>query len=207
MVLFEDQPISIFPNNRTTIKGIFYFLQKLNGEYGTRYSIKGFPTSDSSSSIETIDKLGHSLRYWSKNNEFNLTFSFDSPFFVTDYSLMNAAPVASNSYPSAWKLFGKDKRGNLHLIDKRENQNFADGKSEVSKTFSTRARTPFSEYVWLQTKSSVDYKWVNLKHFDFFGILCGKTGDCKIPFNCRTCKIKTDSLFSLRYFFVILLSS
>lgn len=186
MGVYEDQPITIFPGNSSTLKGMFYFLHELNGEYGSRYQIKG----EARTTIESIDKLDYNEGYWSVDNSLNLTFSFDSKFFVTGYSLMNNAPQKSNSYPEAWQLFGVDDNEKLHLIDARKDQNFADGKDEVVKTYIIKTKKAYSKYVLIQTKNSGNAKYIHLKHFEFFGILCGKTGYCSIsPFQ-MTCRIR-----------------
>lgn len=194
---FDDQPISIYPKNLSTIKGMFYFLYKLKGEYGTRYSISGSPRKENGCTIDSIDKMSHSGYYWSIDGYYNLTFSFDAPFFVTHYAIMNSSPNKGNSYPKAWQLLAKDDRGIMHLIDKRTNQNFADGKTEVAKTYSTRAKRPYAEYVWVQNANSYNHKWVNMKHFEFFGTLCGKSGDCNVSFD-KTCRVNHNIYYSYK---------
>ena len=186
MPVYEDQPISIFPGNSSSLKGMFYFLHELNGQYGSRYSIIKYPRNN----YEAIDKYEKDDGYWSIDNAYNLTFSFDSKFFVTGYSLMNNAPQTSNTYPEAWQLFGVDDNEKLHLIDTRKSQNFAQGKEEVVKTYIIKVKRAYSKYVWNQTKNSGSARYVHVKHFEFFGVLCGKTGYCDIsPFQ-MTCKIK-----------------
>ena len=210
MGVFEDQPISIFPGNSSTLKGMFYLLHYLNNEYGSRYSIKADPKVSRGSTDKYIDKVNESAtNYWANDGSTNLTFSFDSPFFVTNYAIMNASPNNGNSFPKSWKLFGVDERGNLHLIDKRENQDFGKGKEEVVKTFSTHSRKAYSTFIFNQTMSSHgdECKYIHLKHFEFFGVICGKTGYCDLSRFIRTCRIINHSFSFLHSFIIILLIS
>ena len=202
MGLFEDQPISVLPRNSSTLKGLFNMLKEVNGEYGSRYNITG--QGRLSDTVDCIDKMNHTGRYWSINDYYNISFSFDSPLFVTHYSIMNASPQNDNSYPKAWDLFGLDDSGRRHLIDSRAEQNFGDRKYEVVKTFSTRARKAYRKILWVQNVNSDGNNWVTLKHMDFFGILCGKTGDCKIPLFFGTCHAKYYHSFSISHSFVML---
>ena len=204
MGLFDDQQVSIYPSSSSSIRGIFYLLNELNGEYRSRYSIKGQGRTGYLN--DCIDNINHSGRYWSIDDDYNITFSFDSPLFVSHYSIMNSSPDGGNSYPKSWQLFGKDYNEKLHLIDSRTNQNFANGKTEVVKTYSTHSRKAYKEYFWLQKESSSNYKWVDMRRFELFGTLCSKTGYCRIPLFIRTCKIKYHHSFSLIYSFMITIS-
>lgn len=179
MVFDDAHEITILPRNSSTLIGMFYTLEKIYGIYGSRYKITGKDRNDTSipSTLDCIDKYEHSDRYWSVDNYLNLTFTFDSPFLMTHYSIANAVPTGSNSHPIAWKLYGKYESGPLHMIDERTNQNFADGKKEIVKTFSTTAKRPYKEFVWIQSSPN---SYVHLKHFEFFGTLCRKRGYCNL---------------------------
>ena len=170
--------------------------------YNSRYSIKGEPREGNT--IDCIDKISHQKKYRSIDNYLNLTFSFDSPFLVTHYSLTNAVPDGSNSFPKSWQLFGRDERGLLHMIDERNDQNFANGRSQVTKTFSTKARKVYKEFVWQQKESNFGFPYAMLKHFDFFGVLCGKTGKCSTPLFNGTCRNKKVSSFSIIHSLLVL---
>ena len=187
MRVFDDQIIGVFQSSPSSIKGMFYYLNYVINQSSFEYSIKGAPKSPFTTNY--IDKINSNAYYFSEDDCLSLNFTFSSPIFVTRYAIMNASPNNGNTYPKSWKLYGVDSRDSMYLIDSREDQNFAYGSKEVVKAYSTRARRAFSKYVWLQTNNSHNNKYVYIKHFDFFGTICGITGDCNLSKFFRTCKL------------------
>ena len=100
MGVLDDQTLSIYPSSAPTINGMFYLLNSINSAKRTRYSIKGDPRT--SSTTNGIDDYSSTECYWSFNNRLNLTFTFDSPFFVTNYGIMNASGNLSKIMETLW---------------------------------------------------------------------------------------------------------
>ena len=56
MSSFINQTISIFPNNQTSMHGIFAFLKEINNVYGSRYEISA--AINNTANKITLDKYG-----------------------------------------------------------------------------------------------------------------------------------------------------
>lgn len=212
MSYIDDKSIGIFANNETSLHGIFSFLNELNKAYNTRYSIKGEERTGYDTNC--IDKLNDESckkkSYWSIDKSKNITYTFDSPFFVTGYTIASGAINSErNSYPTSWIIYGRKENGILEVIDRRENQKFCVNNfcvPSIAKTYKAKyQRRAYKEIIFYHLMNSSGNDYIFLKGMEFFGILCGKDTKCIIPFKQKTCQIRREERH-LQLFLVYLIS-
>lgn len=205
MESFNNQTISVFPNNDTSMNGIFALLKEMNGDYGSRYNVSSSPNS---SFLDKYKSFPETKLFRSNDNECDITFSFDSPFLLYSYSIVNAVVINDkNSYPEDWELYGKDEFDKSHLIERRTNQMFCSSNlcTEMRvKSFKVKTqRKPYSTYVWRQTKNSCSKAYIFVKAFEFFGTLCGLNG-CRYHGMIHSCFVKRTNKLPLIFLFIFI---
>ena len=195
---FNNQPIGVLQNNLTTINGIFAFLKNLNNGTRTRYSIKsyekeGYPNG----CLDDYYGWTENTRYWSTNDNKNISITFNSLFLLSGYAISNAVIAErGNSYPSGWKLIGVDvNTGKNVVLDKQENQTFCGESNLCVDEFVKGYRVnhsykAFKEFIFEQTAQGANESYLFIRSIDLFGTLCGLNNQCDFHFYELTCKMK-----------------
>ena len=117
---FNTELLAIYPSNQHTMKGFFAFLRNIDKKYESRYTISA-PTKTGNIS-DLVKYFEHPGGYiMTSDNVSDVIITFNSPFIVTHYSLVNGFRLddIKNTYNKAWDLIGVDLNGFEYIIDSR----------------------------------------------------------------------------------------
>ena len=192
------EELSVKFNQKIDLKGIFYYLNKANGNYGSRYYIDGETYEDENEdpgSASDLDKYYENTEYhfWSSNENPSFSITFDSLFFMTGYGISNRYTFTEggNSYPSSWSIYGISSNNEAYLLDEQKNQTFCEkyeatcyeeniNKYKININSNTQQNKGFKTFIFNQTKRSGNGKYLFLRAFELFGYLCSPNKTCRI---------------------------
>ena len=190
------QELSVkFNQDENDLKGIFYYLNKANGKYASRYSIEGEKNKDAENpgSASYLDKYYNETKFhfWSSNENPSFSITFNSIFFMTGYGLSNRVSSGENTYPRSWSIYGISSNNEASLLDEQKNQTFCDkyestcskesiNKYKININTNPRQNKGFKTFLFNQTKMSGSGSYLYLRAFELFGYLCSPDKTCRI---------------------------
>ena len=205
---FNTELISIFPTDES-LKGIFAYLRYLDGAYNSRYSVSG----DVVNNIDEIVQAFESQQgYINTKNEPEITFSFKTNFIATNYTIASAyEDGVDHTYMKSWNLIGVDDNDNEHIIDSQTDYQFCEGsdgycREKFVRTFQIKRPKAYKNYILRSLKNSKNTKYLVIRFFDFYGVLCSNETNrvCYFPHYRNTCISKRIVNFHPSFFIFIL---
>ena len=189
---FNSELLALFPTKDDSIKGIFAFLRFLDGTYKSRYKIEGDLQYGKVEYIVQAHETEHYLITTTENKP-EISFLFDDYFIATNYSMQNGyEPKSPHSFMSSWNLIGVDDSNIEHIIDSHKNFKLC-GNSQYcdlnyTKTFQIKKPAKFKKYILRSLENSVGFKYLIIRYFDFYGVLCSNNSNvCYFPHYRKTC--------------------
>ena len=189
---FNSELLAVFPTKDDSLKGVFAFLRFLDGNYESRYQLEANLTYGQIENIVQAHETEHLLIYTTDDKP-EITFVFHDSFIATNYSMQNAYEQnVGHSFISSWNLIGVDDSGIEHILDSHQNFKLCGNSKSCTlnytKTFQIKKPRKFKKYILRSLKNSVGYKYLIIRYFDFYGILCSNNSNvCYFPHYRKTC--------------------
>ena len=188
-----SESVSILPIGNS-VNGIFNYLKLNDGKYLSRYRVEtnvelgnetclySFQTSGINDYVATITGNG------------DITFHFDFPFYLTDYSFVNAAGEVAHSYPTGWNVYGKYKDSITYMMSSIRYAKFCEGSTctgaSTIKTYHIKRPKRINEIIISNNK-----RRLVVRSFEFFGVFCLTESNCDFKAK-HSCIIKRKTGFS-----------
>ena len=193
---------------KDSMYGIFRQLKSIDKKYFSRYSIEANLSYGTKEQIVNYYEKGVNMVYTQDNSPY-ITVNFNTPLYITNYSIVNAYYEGQRTFPTEWIIEGKYRNNQKHVIDYRNGYFFCERATHCSKgyvkTFSVNKTGPFSSLTIKGIANSDGNPYLILSSLEFFGILCSRS-KCIYPLTCNNRRNHLSIRLSKLLFIVILFS-